>query len=189
MACLSGTWQEWMSLLWLSCSPCAMTKLIPFNTPCPEKSASYPAWWHWYALHMEGRVWNDQPLTPHWGPSASCCTCGAVPGFAWTGVVLTICISHHVAEMGTNLLLRQAWSQGSYPTPARKVGVPTCVLLFTLPRLPDVSQGHGHGPTPLYPYRDAVSADGCEWLFCRYRTTRHILLAKPTLFGAKRPHS
>lgn len=67
-----------------------------------------------------------------------------------------------------------------------RCGGPTCVLLFTLPKVPDVSQGDGCDP--FYPHTDAALAEGCKGLSHRYRATRHILLLKSTLFSVRRPH-
>lgn len=148
-ACLSGTWQEWLSLLWLSCSPCAVTTLTPFNTPRPERSASHPVWWH--GPRMGEQDWHDHPLAPHWGPSASCRTCGPVPGFAWTEVFCTLCISQRVAEMGNSLLLRRAWSWGSHHTPGRKVGGPCLCAPHYPPQTPRCQSRLWPWPSSILP--------------------------------------
>lgn len=131
-------WQHWLLLI----------HPTPFNTYLPWAVGIIPCVVA-LACSMPGKASLERPVPC---PSQrSFCLLLPVPGFAWTGVAWTPCFSQHVAEMGTDLLLHRAWSQGSRPTPGRKVGVPAFVLFVTLPKLPDVSQGHGHGPTLFIP--------------------------------------
>lgn len=109
-------------------------------------------------------------------------------GFSWTRAIWSFCFSQQMRELGT-VLLPQARVRNLNLLLEVRCGGPTCVLLFTLPKVPDVSQGHGCVPTPFYPHRGEALAEGCKGLFHRYRATGHNLLLKFTLFAVRKPHS
>lgn len=155
--CLVKIQHEWLS--WLSCSPSAMTALTPFNTPYPERSASYPVWWHWHAPCPGKRVWHDQSRAPRRGPSASCCQRLGLLGLGlfghpashstWQRWAPTCCCTEpRVRDLAP--LLGERWGSlplcSSLPSPNFQMSVKAMAM----------AQPY------LYPRRDAALAESCE---------------------------